>query len=381
MPKALIAGVGMTRFGRHPDKTIEQLACEAIEEALGESQMDFREVQSAVCGAVLAPVSTGARVMAAMGRTGITCPDIQGACSAGANALRMASIAVESGQCDVALVLGVDKAKKGFMPATPLYEDWQCQLGLSQNPMFWALCAKRHMHDYGTTEMHFAKVAAKAKRNGAMNPKALFQEAMSIEQILASKLVVDPMRLYMLCSPSDGAAAILVVSDRVAHQYTRQPIEISACETTIAPFPLMNAPAYCATPTRNPSVYAHAAARAYEKAGLGPSDIDVAEVQDGDAFSEIEAIEELGFCARGEGGRLVDEGATDLQGRIPVNTGGGLLARGEPPGASHLGQIYELVKQLRGQAGPRQVKKARTALAQVYGGWGHCGITILKAAV
>ncbi len=378
MSRAMIVGVGMTRFGRHPDTHFTHLAADAIDEALRDAGMDFRAIQQAFCSRVYLPSATGARVMEVMGRTGISCPDMEGACGAAVAGLRQAVLMVESGQVDVALAFGVEKVGKGFMPPDILYEPWQCDLGLTQNPQYWALNAQRHMYEHGTTELHLAKVAAKAKRNGARNPKALFQAEMTIEQILASPMVTDPLRLYMLCSPDDGAAAAIVCSERVAHRYTTRPVEIAACVHTVSRYPLLNASAFCATDAGHPSVYAMTSAEAYEHAGLGPQDLDLAEVQDTDAFSEIENCEELGFCARGEGGRMVDEGAFEIGGRLPVNPSGGLQAKGEPLGASHYGQIYELVHQLRGQAGPRQVEGARVGLAQVYGAWGHCGVTILK---
>lgn len=378
MTRAMIVGVGMMRFGRHPDTPFTELAAQAIEEALNDARMDFREVQQAFCSRVYLPSATGARVMEVMGRTGIGCPDVEGACGAAVAGLRQAVMMVETGQVDVALAFGVEKVGKGFMPPDILYAPWQCALGLTQNPQYWALNAKRHMHEHGTTELHLAKVAAKAKRNGARNPKALFQAEMSIEQILASPLVVDPLRLYMLCSPDDGAAAAIVCSDKVAQRYTARPVEVAACVHTVSKYPLLNASSFCATDAGNPGVCAMTSALAYQHAGLGPSDLDVVELQDTDAFSEIENCEELGLCARGEAPRMVDEGAFELGGRLPVNPSGGLQAKGEPLGASHYGQIHELVQQLRGHAGARQVHNARVGLAQVFGAWGHCGVTILK---
>lgn len=378
MSRAMIVGVGMTRFGRHPDTPFTTLAADAIDEALRDAGMGFRDVQQAFCSRVFLPSSTGARVMEVMGRTGISCPDMEGACGAAVAGLSQAVAMVETGRVDVALAFGVEKVGRGFMPPDLLYDRWQCALGLTQNPQYWALNARRHMHDHGTTELHLAKVAVKAKRNGARNPKALFQAEMSLEQILASPMVVDPLRLYMLCSPVDGAAAAIVCSERVAHRYAGRPVEVAACVHAVSKYPLLNASSFCATDAGNPSVYAMTSARAYERAGLGPGDLDVAEVQDTDAFSEIENCEELGFCARGEGGAMVDSGAFEIGGRLPVNPSGGLQAKGEPLGASHYGQIHELVLQLRGDAGPRQVAGARVGLAQVFGAWGHCGVTILK---
>lgn len=380
MGKAYIIGAGMTQFGRHPNRHFTDLAAEAIEEALQRSGVDFRDLQQAFCSRVYLPSSTGARVMEAMGRTGISCPDVEGACGAAVAGLRQAVMMVEAGQVDIALAFGVEKIGKGFMPPHILYEDWQCQMGLTQNPQYWALNAARHMHDYGTTEMHLAKIASKAKRNGARNEKAFFRKEMRPEEILASPMVTDPLRLFMLCSPLDGAGAVIVANETLARRHCARPVEVAACVHRISRFPLLNASSYCVTPSGNPTVYAEAAAIAYDQAALGPSDIDVAEVQDNDSFSELEYYEELGFCPKGEGGRMVDSGEAELGGRLPVNPSGGLQARGEPLGASHYGQIYEIVRQLQGDVGARQVEGARVGLAQVFGAWGHCGVTILKSA-
>lgn len=378
MAKAMIVGVGMTPFGRHFDVDFRRLAAAAIEEALLDAGLEFTDIQQAFCSRVYLPSSTGARVMEVMGRTGISCPDVEGACGAAVVGLRQATQMVESGQVDIALAFGVEKIGKGFMPPHILYNEWQCKMGMTQNPQYWALNAKRHMHEFGTTELQLAKVAAKAKKNGVLNDKAFFQKRMSVEEILSSPMVTDPLRLYMLCSPVDGAAAAIVCNEKIAKKISAKPIEISACVHTVSSFPLFNASSFCATESGKPSVYRATAEQAYSEAGVGPSDIDVAEVQDNDSFSEIEYYEELGFCEKGDGGRLIDEGATEIGGRIPVNPSGGLQAKGEPLGASHYGQIYEIVKQIRGECGPRQVNDAQVGLAQVFGAWGHCGVTILK---
>lgn len=378
MSKAMIVGVGMTPFGRHSDTHFTLLGAQAIEEALTDANMDFRDIQQAFCSRVYLPSATGARVMEVMGRTGISCPDVEGACGAAVAGLQQAVMMVEAGIVDIALAFGVEKIGKGFMPPGVLYDDWQIQMGLTQNPQYWALNAMRHMHDYGTTERQIAKVAVKAKFNGTLNPKAYFRKAMTVEEVLASTMVTDPLRLFMLCSPVDGAGAAIVVSDKIAHRYSSKPIEVAACVHRVSEFPLLNASSFCATPAGHPTVYATTSRAAYEAAGLGPEDIDLAEVQDNDAFSEIEYYEELGFCPKGEGGQMIDSGATELGGRKPINTSGGLQSKGEPLGASHYGQMYELVKQLRGEAEARQQEKARVGLAQVFGAWGHCGVTILK---
>ena len=182
----------------------------------------------------------------------------------------------------------------------------------------------------------------------------------------------------MICSPNEGAAAAILCNEKVADKYTRKPVKILSCVHKVSRFPVLQVPSYCASPTNNPSAHAEAAQEAYKIAGISPEHLDLAEVQDTDAFCEIEAYEELGFCRKGEGGKLIEEGYTERDGKLPVNVSGGLICKGEPVGASHLGQIFELVTQIRGEAGERQVKGVKVGLAHVYGSGGHCGITILE---
>jgi acetyl-CoA acetyltransferase len=208
----------------------------------------------------------------------------------------------------------------------------------------------------------------------------MYQKEFTIDEILNSPVVCDPIRLYEVCAPNEGAAAVILCPLEKAKQYTNDPIIVTSSTHTLAMYssdfrgPVTQMSARIQNP--NPSIVA--SRKAYAEAGIGPEDIDVAEVQDTDAFMELTHYEELGFCEEGEGGRLVDEGATEIGGRIPVNCSGGLISKGEPVGASHLGQLVDLVWQLKGLNGPRQVEGAKVALAQVTGLMGHTAVTILK---
>ena len=270
---------------------------------------------------------------------------------------------------------------RGFMDPSMIYSAWQIELGMSLNPAYWSMRAKRHMHDYGTTERQIAKVAFKNHRNSVHNPNAMYQKEFSLEEILASPLVCDPIRRLEICAPDDGAAALVVASaERARKLGAANPIQIAACCHTIARYSAdFRCPADSMSATAdNPGPTEVAANQAYERSGLGPKDINCFEVQDTDAFCEIEIYESLGLCALGEGGRLIDEGVTEIGGKAPVNMSGGLISKGEPVGASHVGQIVELVSQLRGTAGKRQVEGAKVALGHVLGAGGNCAVTILK---
>jgi acetyl-CoA acetyltransferase len=259
-----------------------------------------------------------------------------------------------------------------------LYNPWQIELGMSVNPAYWAMRARRHMHEFGTTEEQIAKIAIKNHRNSVNNPYAMYRKAFSMEEILSSPLVCDPMHLLEICAASDGAAAVVLASAKRARVLgiKGKAIQIAAVSRYSANF---RTPADSMSATlSNPGPSEVTANQAYERAGLGAKDISCFEVQDTDAFCEIEAHEDLGLCACGKGGRLIYEGVTQIDGSMPVNVSGGLISKGEPVGASHLKQVVEIVSQLRGAAGARQVAGAKVGMAHVLGAGGNCPITILK---
>jgi len=374
-----IIGAGMHPFGRF-DKTYEQIGSEAAALALKDAGVQWRDIQSAFMARMYLPATSGPRILRKLGSTDVSIIDVEAACASGGAALRQAVLAIKSGDVDLALVCGTEKMPRGFMDPSMIYSPWQVELGISQNPSYWAMRAMRHMHEYGTTAEQIAKVAYKNHKNSVHNPYAMYQKEFSMEQILGSTLVCDPIRLLEICAPNDGAAAVVVASEKKMRQLGAKGIRIAGISHSISryssdfrcPAESMSARIDNAGPTEV------TAQRVYEAAGIGVEDVDCFEVQDTDAFCEIEIYEELGLCSVGEGGRMIDSGDVQIGGRTPVNMSGGLISKGEPIGASHLGQVVELVEQLRGNCGARQVNGAKVALGHVLGAGGNCAITILS---
>ena len=381
MREVAIIGVGIHPFGRFGKKPWEEIGLVAAKEALKDANVNWKDIEAAYCSRCYLPSATGAKTLTQLGKTGISIIDIEAACASGGAALRQGHMAIASGMIDMAMVLGVEKMPRGFMDPEMLYEKWEVNVGLSTNPSYWAMRARRHMEEYGTTDLQLAKVAYKNHKNSVNNPNSMYQKAFTIEEILNSPLVCDPIHLLEICAPNEGAAAIVMCAADMAHKYNAKPITIASCIHSIALYSSdLRAPIYSMSATlENPGPTEVTGKKAYEEAGIGPEDIDLAEVQDTDAFCEMEIYEQLGFCSWGESGRMIDEGAVDMGGRIPVNVSGGLISKGEPIGASHVGQVHEVVLQLRGQAGKRQVEGAKVGLAHVLGASGHCAVTILKS--
>jgi acetyl-CoA acetyltransferase len=381
MTDVVVLGVGIHPFGRF-DKGYEEMGAEAALAALRDANVEWRQIEAAYLARMYLPATSAARIFRRLGSTDVSAMDIEAACASGGVALRQAVLAIRSGEIDTALVLGCEKMPRGFMDPKMLYSPWQIELGTSVNPAYWAIRAMRHMHDWGTTERQIAKIAFKSHRNSAHNPYAMYRKQFSMDEIMSSPLVCDPIRLLEICAPNDGAAAVVIASEKRARQIgqTGPKIRIAAIAHTIAQYSAdFRCPADSMSATlNNPGPTQVTARKAYEIAGIGPDDIDCFEVQDTDAFCEIECYEDLGLCGRGEGGRLIDEGVTEIGGSKPVNMSGGLISKGEPIGASHLGQIVETAIQLRGAAGLRQVEGARLGLAHVLGAGGNCAVTILQ---
>ena len=390
---ALIAGVGMTRFGKFLETGLKTLGAEAVQAALADAGVDASSLEAAFVGNAAAGLVTGQEcirgqvILRSIGIGRIPVVNVENACASASTALHQACAMVSAGYYDIVLALGVEKLYStdkrktfgAFSGAVDVEVVGAILEALRQNAVaqgaetagsgagekrsmfmdIYAAAARAHMQRYGTTVEQFAGVAAKNSFHGSLNPRAQFREALSVADVLAAPMVAEPLTRPM-CSPiGDGAAAVLVVSDRKARALgVRNPVRVVASV-------LHSGWDHGAD---EPGTAEVCATEAYEQAGVGPADLNVIECHDASAPAELMTYESLGLCAKGEGGKLVDSGDTRLGGRIPVNTSGGLLRKGHPVGATGIAQIVELTEQLQGRSGARQVPNARVALAHNGGG-------------
>jgi acetyl-CoA acetyltransferase len=370
-----IAGVGIHPFGRFEDRTVTDMGVHAVQAALAEA--GDPQFQAAFCGTAYSGVAAGHKVLGAIARTGMPIVDIEAGCASGGAALQLAAGAIRAGQYDCVLVFGIEKMPRGIIRSS-FFEPWREKAGLAATPAYFALRAQRLMRESGVTKDDLANVVVKNRRHGAQNPDAMFRSEVTAEQVLASRVVCEPLHLWMLCSPNEGAAAIVL---RAANGSDASGVTL---ESAVLRSHLPGSVLGEATPLAGidddaitpPTTLA--AQAAYEEAGLGPDDVDVVECQDTDAARELLGWEELGLCARGEQPAILAAGDATLGGRRPVNVSGGLLSKGEPLGASALGQVVELVRQLRHECGPRQVEGARVGLAHTVGRGANASVTIVK---
>lgn len=357
-----VVGTGMIRFGKYPGKTVGQIAAPAVLEALAEASTSREQIEAIYCGSMISGTMTGQRVARELGMTGKPIINCENACSSSACAFREAWVNVASGFYDRVLVIGVEQLTRlggGTLPME--IEDIEAASGMVM-PGLYAMRAKRYMHEYGATAEDLAAMAVKARKHGALNPLAQMQEAVTLEQVLQSRAIADPLTLMQCCPMGDGAAALVLCATETASKYCSKPVKVLASEVTSGRY---------MTGFRDmtiPEVTVRGSKEAYEMAGLGPEDINVAETHDAFSIAEFLYYEALGFCGRGEAVKLLREGATSVGGRIPVNPSGGLLSKGHPVGASGAGQMVEIVRQLQGRCGPRQVEGAKVGLAHVTGG-------------
>ncbi|HZV49168.1 MAG TPA: thiolase family protein [Candidatus Dormibacteraeota bacterium] len=367
---AYVAGVGMTLFAKQPERTLKDLAAEAVTAALQDAGLEARQIQAcyfanAVAGSITGQEMVAGQVMLRpLGLEGIPLVNVENACASASTAFHLACQAVTSGYCDVALAVGAEKMthpdkRRSFAAIGGSVDVERIPAQLPSDRSFlmdmYAQAALDYMERSGATVEDFAAVVVKNQRHGMLNPLAQYGSELTVEDVLASRPIVHPFTLLM-CSPiSDGAAAAVVVSRRLASGNGRR--------VRVAASALRSAGA-------SARVSELAARAAYETAGLGPESLDCAELHEAAASAELALYEQLGFAEPGEGPALIRSGTTRLGGKLPVNTSGGLLARGHPIGATGLAQIYEAVLQLRGRAERRQVEGARVALTQNAGGWG-----------
>ena len=370
-----MVGAGMGAFGVRPESP-KRLFAEAVQEAFSsvEKGMDARDVQEAWVGSTAFGGwqlgNTAAYLVEQAGLPGIPARRVENACASSGFALRDAVLAIRSGAVDVALVGGFEKMNDvsgihkrywlGVSGDTP----WERMAGATF-PGVYGMMAARHMHEFGTTKEDLAHVAVKNHANGAKNPKAQFQKPITLEKALASPMVAAPLGMFDCCSTTDGAAAVLLASEKVARRYTDTPVWVEGSGAATDFLAVHDRPTMT---TLDATVRASRAA--YAEAGVGPRDVDLAEVHDCFTIAELLSVEDLGFCPKGEAGRYTREGHTSLTGEVAVNPSGGLKAKGHPLGATGAGQAVEVFEQLTGHAGGRQVQGAEVALTHNVGGSG-----------
>ncbi|MEW6442428.1 MAG: beta-ketoacyl synthase N-terminal-like domain-containing protein [bacterium] len=373
MREVWIVGVGMTRFGKLSTYGVRELAEEAVFHALKDAGAKPADIEVAYCGTEAmgpdTPMLVGQIALEQMGIKGIPITNVANACGSGSNAVREAWLALQSGLYDVALALGVEKLTSPHPDMFQLLS----RLGGADlmlegcmgffPPGVFSMAALKHMERYGTTREQIAMVAVKNNYNGSLNPKAHYQKPVTVEDVLHSRPVSYPLNVLDCCPISDGAAAVVLCAAEAAKRFTGVPVRMRAAAHKSG--------TYRDDTDLDADTTRRAAREAYEMAGLGPDDIDLAEVHDCFTFAEIQHYEDLGFCKPGEGGRFVEEGHAAIGGRIAVNPSGGLLAKGHPLGATGPGQVNEVVEQLRGRCGKRQVPDARIGMTHNGGGFRH----------
>jgi len=383
---AIVAGVGMTRFGNHLDKSLKQLGGAPVLDAIRDAGIEMSDIEAAYVGNCAAGTVTGQEsirgqvILSGIGLGKIPIINIENACGSSTTALNQAAMMISAGYYDVVLVSGVEKlfhenkaiTYAAFSGAVDVEVRDQMIAELSQGQSegsgesrsmfadFYGVMARDHMDKYGSTPEHFAMVTAKNSYHASLNPKAQFTQEMTVEEVLAQPMIVDPLTRPMLCPVADGGSAVILVSEKKARELgVKDPVKIVS--SVLHSY-------YEHEPSETDNVTSLCVSEAYEEAGLGPMDLDVVELHDSSSPCEILTYEQLRICKPGNSVQLLADGDTRLGGRIPVNTSGGLLRKGHPVGATGVSQIIELTLQLQGRAGKRQVEGATRALAQNGGG-------------
>jgi len=386
-----ILGIGMHPWGKWGRNFVEY-GVHAARDALKDANVSWKDVQFVSGGATMRcgypGYVAGATFAQALGWQGAEVHTSYAACATGSQALAAARAKILSGACEVALVVGADTTPKGFLAPAKGYRpedpDWlRFYIGIT-NPTYFALYARRRMDLYGATDEDFAAVKVKNAEHGFTNPKARYRKKFTVEEVLGSAMVADPLRLFEICATSDGGAAIVLCSMEYARKHgVNNPVRIAAISTV--------SPRYASAEVEMPDIATDSAAvaeahsfraslarKAYEEAGIGPKDLSLAEVYDLSSALELDWYEHIGLCGQGEAEHLLRSGATRIGGRIPVNASGGLACFGEAVPAQALAQVCELTWQLRGQAGERQVENAKVGITANQGLFGHGSSVILK---
>lgn len=378
MSDVFIQGAGMIPFGRYNDRTYFQLGAQAVLDALDDAGLAIREIGAVYAASCFnAQSMLGQKILKEVGQTGVPCINVSNACASGATAVREAWVAIKAGIHDVVIAVGAEKNPRGMLGGAPFEgPPPEGLFGSDSMPAVFAEAGMVHAQKYGTTLEQFAQIAVKNHFHATMNPKAAYRRETPLDEVLASEMIAWPLTKLMCSANVDGAAAVVLVSEKKARELgLGRAVRIRASILTSDPYeprnPMMFDPS---------SVTRLAATQAYAMAGLGPHDLDIVELHDCFATAEVLHYENLALCGEGEAARLIDNRDTWLGGRIPVNVSGGLLSKGHPIGATGVANIVEIVEQLRGEVGARQVAGAKIGLAHVLGFGAAAGVHILEKA-
>ncbi|MEC9323502.1 MAG: thiolase family protein [Actinomycetota bacterium] len=380
MTDVAIIGVGLHPFGRFEGKSAMDMGVDAIGAAMSDAGISWYDIQFGVGGSWT--VANPDAIVGMVGLSGIPFTNVFNACATAASATKACADGIRLGDYDIGIAVGMDKHPRGAFtedPALVGMPAWYAENGQYLTTQFFGMKANRYLHQHGISRQTLAKVVTKNLRNGALNPHAFRRKPMTEDAVLNSPMLNYPLTQYMFCSPDEGAAAVIMCRADLAHRYTDTPVYVRAVEVRTRKYGAYEVNTTFAPVDEDVAPTVYAARAAFEKAGIGPSDVDVIQLQDTDAGAEIIHMAEAGFCADGDQEKLLADGATEIGGSMPINTDGGLLANGEPIGASGLRQVHEIVRQLRGQAGDRQIPgEPKVGFAQLYGAPGTAGATILS---
>jgi benzoylsuccinyl-CoA thiolase BbsB subunit len=357
-----VVGTGIVKFGKHRELTVPELARPAVMNALREAQVSQKDIQAIYSGAAISGWMAGQRVARETGMSGVPIINCENACSSSATAFREAWIAVACGMADYVLVLGVEQLTRLGGGTLPLdQEDIEVSNGMVM-PGLYAMRAQRYMNDFGATVEDLASVAVKARRHGSLNPDAQICTETTVEEVLGSRRIADPLTLLQCCPTGDGAAALVLCPTDRAPKHNSKPIKVLGSHLASGKY----IPGF--RDMTIPEITVRCSRELYEETGVGPEDLDVVECHDAFTIAELLYYEALGLCERGDAPKLLHDGTTSLGGRVPVNPSGGLLSKGHPVGASGAAQMVEIVRQLQGRCGQRQVADAKIGLTHVTGG-------------
>lgn len=364
MRDVFVLGVGQSTFGKTPDRSAIEMGGQAAQTAIADAGIRATDLQGVFSSRVYDAMVTSQTIMKDLGVTRVEMVNVENACAGGATAVRSLYKDIAAGFIDVGIAIGVESMTTSPIAGKlipPGKEDLDGQMGLSM-PVLFALQAQRLMETHGATREDFAQVSVKAHDFGALNPRAQYKKRFTVEEVLASRMIADPITLLQCCPNTDGAAAVVLASEEWAKKYSEVQVRIAGSAVVSGDYDFRR------SDLTTLELGSRAAQLAYEQAGVSPTDIDVVELHDAFASEEIVAYEDLGLCARGEGVGMLRSGATSGGGRVPVNPSGGLLSLGHPLAASGVRVVCDITDQLRGRAGASQVPGAKVGLAQMLGG-------------